>query len=164
MDWNTLKEKGNLLFSKYKFVLLILFAGLLLMSIPSRETDEAEPVRTVQSAVSVDPSEKLEQILSQIEGVGRVQVLLTEASGAQTVYQTDEDRSADGSIRVETVVISDADRAEQGLVQTVTPPTYLGAIIVCQGADRPSIQLAIVQAVSNVTGVSSDRITVLKMK
>lgn len=164
MDWNTLKEKGNLLFSKYKFVLLILFAGIVLMSIPAEEPEETETSHNVEVPEAEDPSAELEQILGQIEGVGRVQVLLTEASGAQTIYQSDEDRSSDGSIRVETVIISDGNRAEQGLVQTVTPPTYLGAIIVCQGADSPSIRLSIVQAVSNVTGISSDRITVLKMK
>ena len=63
-----------------------------------------------------------------------------------------------------TVIISDSGREEEGLIKTVTPPIYLGAIIVCQGGDSPTIRLQIVQAVANVTGISSDRITVLKMK
>ena len=40
----------------------------------------------------------------------------------------------------------------------------VGAIIVCQGGDSPTVRLNIVEAVSNVTGIGSDRITVLKMK
>lgn len=164
MDWNALKEKGNHLFSRYKYVLLVLVVGLVLMSIPTDATGEAPVRQTVQQTVPEGPSEKLEQILSQIEGVGKVQVLLTEASSAETIYQTDEDTASDGSFRVETVIITDENRAQNGLVKTVTPPVYLGAIIVCQGADRPSVQLAIIQAVSNVTGISTDRITVLKMK
>ena len=32
-------------------------------------------------------------ILGQIAGVGKVKVLITEANGAETVYQTDENRS-----------------------------------------------------------------------
>jgi len=36
--------------------------------------------------------------------------------------------------------------------------------VVCQGADRAGVRLAVVDAVKSVTGLSSDRITVLKMK
>ena len=46
----------------------------------------------------------------------------------------------------------------------VLSPTYLGAVIVCQGGDSPTVKLAIVEAVSNATGLSADKITVLKMK
>ena len=96
-----------------------------------------------------------------------LKVLLTEAVGAETIYQTDEDRNLSNnseSVRVETVIVTNADREEQGLIRTVTPPVYLGAIIVCQGGDQPAVKLSIVQAVSSVTGISSERITVLKMK
>ena len=55
-------------------------------------------------------------------------------------------------------------RKQTGLVQQVNPPTYLGAVIVCQGADSASVRLAIVEAVGSVTGLSTDKITVLKMK
>ena len=50
------------------------------------------------------------------------------------------------------------------MVRTIVPPVYLGAIIVCQGGDSPAVRLAVVEAVSNVTGIGSDRITVEKMK
>ena len=96
-----------------------------------------------------------------------MKVLLTEAAGAETVYQTNEDRSSSAdseSVRVETVITTDSGREETGLVRTVTPPIYLGAIIVCQGGDSASVKLSVVEAVSNVTGISTDRITVLKMK
>ena len=164
MDADALKNKLTTLFSKYKFVLLILFLGILLMSIPTAKQEQEAPVQAEAVSAAADPAEELENILSQIEGVGRVRVLLTQATGPETIYQTDEDRSTDGAVRVETVIVSGSDRTESGLVRTVTPPTYLGAIIVCQGADRPSVRLSVVQAVSNVTGIGTDRITVLKMK
>jgi len=41
---------------------------------------------------------------------------------------------------------------------------YRGAVVVCQGGDNASVRLAVVEAVSNATGLTSDRITVLKMK
>jgi stage III sporulation protein AG len=65
---------------------------------------------------------------------------------------------------METVIITDAQRAQQGLVKQVNPPVYLGAVVVCQGADRASVRLAIVEAVANATGLGADKISVLKMK
>ena len=44
------------------------------------------------------------------------------------------------------------------------PAQYLGVIVVCEGADSPAVRLAIVEAVSDVTGLGADRISVLKMK
>ena len=93
--------------------------------------------------------------------------MLTEATGARSTYQTDDDLTdSQDSVtsRRDTVIITDGDRAQQGLLCGVDPPEYRGAVIVCQGADQASVRLAIVQAVSNVTGLGADKISVLKMK
>lgn len=167
MDWVAMREKITIFINKYKYVALILIIGLVMMSLPDAPETEAKKDETEQVTVQADITEQLEQILGQIEGVGKVAVFLTESSGAETIFQTDQDSSYgenSQSIRVETVVVSNSNRDESGLVRRVIPPTYQGAIVVCQGADRPSIQLAIVEAVSNAIGISADRISVLKMK
>lgn len=163
MDRVNIREKISSLFHKYKYVLLILALGLFLMNLPETTEETEQSVPEIGAVETVGTQEKLEQILAQIEGVGKVQVLLTESSGPETLYQTDEDSSGD-SLRVETVIISGSDRGEQGLVRRVDPPTYLGAVVVCQGAGSPSVQLAVVEAVANATGISTDHISVLKMK
>lgn len=167
MDRVMIADKAKELFGKYKYVLLVLALGIFLMSIPDRDDPPAVQAAPTQQAVPESREEELEEILGQISGVGKVRVLLTEASGAETIYQTDEDHSTSsdsGRTEQQTVIITDSDRTERGLVRTVTPPVYLGAIVVCQGGDSPTVRLSIVEAVSNVTGISSDRITVLKMK
>lgn len=167
MDRIDITEKAKALLGKYKYAALILGLGIFLMLLPEGED---RPVQQEAPAVQTQPStmaEELEEILSQISGVGKVKVMLTEAAGAETVYQTDEDRSSASdseNVRVDTVIITDASRTESGLVRTIVPPVYLGAIIVCQGGDSPAVRLAVVEAVSNVTGIGSDRITVEKMK
>lgn len=166
MDRIDIYTKGTEVFRKYKYVLLILFIGVILMMIPVKEKDEPHPQISVEQR---EPTcaEELESILTDISGVGNVKVMLTEAIGEQTRYQTDEDSSLNAdteSLRTQTVIVTKSDREETGLISSVTPPLYRGAIIVCQGGDNPTIKLSIVQAVSNVTGISSDRITVLKMK
>ncbi len=153
-------------FSKYKYVILILGVGMMLMSLPDGEKPETQQEQPALHE-ELTRAQQLEEILSEIHGVGNVKVLLTEAVGAETLFQTDEDRTIttdSESVRINTVIVTNSEREEQGLVRSITPPVYLGAIIVCQGGDNPSIKLSIVQAVSNVTGISSDRITVLKMK
>ena len=166
MDRIDIYTKGAEIFKKYKYVLLILFVGIILMMLPDKEKEALHPQISTEQKERT-PAEELESILTEISGVGKVKVMLTEAVGTQTCYQIDEDRSLNAdteSIRTETVIVTKSDRGETGLICSVTPPIYRGAIIVCQGGDNPTIKLSVVQAVSNVTGISSDRITVLKMK
>ena len=129
-------------------------AGLALMVIPGGE-ETAEPV--VTAAVEESLESRLESILSRIDGAGEVKVLLTEERGGEVFYQTEGE---DGK----TVLISGADRSENGLVRTTQPPSYRGAVVVCRGADSAAVRLAVVEAVANATGLGTDRITVLKMK
>ena len=166
MDWMKIRSRISQQLGQYKYVLLIIGAGILLMLLPTQSETKQEPDLTVQTKTDAPVEEKLEQILCQIRGVGKVQVLITEQTGSVTVYQVDEDRTeGDGSLRAkkETVIVSGGG-VQSGLVQTVTPPTYLGAIVVCQGAGSPEVRLAVVNAVSAVTGISMDRISVLEMK
>ena len=168
MDRVVVLKKAKELFSKYRYVLLILLAGIALMRFPEHGDAGIQDVPLAETPVSpLSRAEELENILGQIDGVGKIRVLLTEADGAVTVYQTDEDRTSSQdseSQRVKTVIVTNSGREEVGLIRSVTPPVYLGAIIVCQGGDNPTIKYSIIQAVSSVTGITSDRITVLKMK
>lgn len=166
MDWNGISKRVASGFEKYKYVICVIILGLLLMMIPQKETESNNPQQAVSATAEVSVTEELSGILSQIRGVGRVKVMLTEQSARETVYQTDEEETNDTdrrSVRRETVLVS-GNNGESGLVKTVNPPIYLGAIVVCQGADDPTVRLNVAKAVSAVTGISTDRITVLRMK
>jgi membrane peptidoglycan carboxypeptidase len=43
-------------------------------------------------------------------------------------------------------------------------PRFTGALIVCEGAGNASVRLALTQAVASLTGLTADRITVVKGK
>ena len=166
MDSMNILRKLRELFGKYKFALLILLVGILFISFPEKEPQETK-LELHTSYEEPSSADKLEEVLSQIAGVGRVKVYLTESVSAETIYQSDENRTSSQdseSIRTETIIVTNASREEIGLVRAVRSPVYLGAIIVCQGGDNPSTKLSVVQAVSSATGIRSDRITVLKMK
>lgn len=164
MDWKLIKKQITGWGGKYKYVAAILLLGILLMNLPANDTQSTEPEQTAAEEVTI--SQQLEQILAAMEGVGRVEVLITEESGVETVYQTDLDET-DGTDsatrRVKTVILS-AGSSDDALVRRVIPASYRGAIVVCDGGGNPAVSLSVIQAVSKVTGISTDRIAVLKMK
>lgn len=168
MDRIRLHSKISELIKKHRYALLVLLIGLILMTISFDSEDKKESMgETVGVETdSRDISGQLEQILSMIEGAGEVKVLLTVASGEQTVYQTDVDRTngESSSEKSDTVIVTDGDRAQSGLVQQINPAKYLGAIIVCEGGDKAEVRLAIAEAVARVTGLGTNQISVLKMK
>ena len=53
---------------------------------------------------------------------------------------------------------------EDVVVTEQTYPVYQGAVVVCQGAGDSGVHLAVVQAVSVLTGLGSDKITVVQWK
>lgn len=158
------------LVQKYKHAALVLLIGLGLMLLPAPGKEEAPESTVIE--VETEPSEhdletRLEQLLSKIDGAGAVEVLLTVRSGSETLYQTNTETDSEESAArqsVSTVIIEDADNAESGLIRRTDPPVYLGAVVVCQGADDPKVKLAIVEAVRCVTGLGADQISVVKMK
>lgn len=155
------------LLDKYKYALLILAVGILLMLLPSQtepETENAAPQITTEPETMEN---MLEQILAQIDGAGKVAVLLSEQEGSETFYQTDTESQTgetDTSNQSQTVIVTDSDRNESGLIRRTDPPKYQGAIVVCQGADRAEVRLAIVEAVRCATGLGANQISVIKMK
>ena len=137
------------------------------MLIPERKVEQTQQPEENITETNYLSSETLSEILQSVEGAGQVRVLLSVASGEEILYQADQDSSIsenNNSTKTETVILIDTNRVESGLIKQINPPKYLGAIVVCQGADNPTVKLAITQAVSRIVGLSSDKICVLKMK
>ena len=167
MDWVTLSTNCMDHIKRYRYFLLVIIAGILLLRIPdnSPEQKSSDQEESHPSAYSLEDS--MARILSRMDGAGRVEVLLTEARGEEILFQEDTvhtygEHNRDS--KTDTVLISGSDRTESGLIRQRNPPVYQGALVLCQGADRPGIRLAIVEAVADLTGLTSDKITVLTMK
>ena len=157
MDMESGKQLIQFL-KKYRSLMWVVLLGIFLMLLPGKTEENREPAQTEQTAPA-DLEAELSGILSRIQGVGRAEVLLTEASGRHVIYQTDQNQT-----NLDTVILRDTERQESGLVKQILPPVYKGALVVCQGGDSPVVRLQVVEAVKSVTGLASDCITVLKMK
>lgn len=156
-------------FGKYKYVLIVLAVGMVLMMLPdTNEKERTVATESIKQQLNGENTEqRLEKILAQINGAGNVKVMLSILQGERTIYQTDINNSStpQGSdSRVQTVLITDSSRNQTGLIQQTDPPLYQGAIVLAQGGNDPVVKLAIVDAVSKVTGLGADRIAVLEMK
>ena len=168
MELKQLFGKLGTVLNKYRYAALVFVIGLVLVFLPTKNKKQTDiPEETMPNLRQTIEIDALEEVLKSIQGAGSVKVLLSVANGEETIYQKDIDTSdSDGSSsnRDETVLVTDAQRAESGLIRQVNPPVYLGAIVVCEGADNAAVRLSITQAVSKITGLSTDHICVLKMK
>ena len=116
---DTIKSRIRDFLIKYRFVLLVLLLGILLMTLPTGSIKQQSPAASSPGEPTTE--ERLCSILSRIQGVGKVEVMLTTASGAEPVYQTDQTGS-DNSARTDTVVITDSGRNQTGLIRQINPP------------------------------------------
>lgn len=148
-------------------VLLILAAGLLLMlsggggdeptvqmQAVSQAEKAADDVRTLAQTEA-----QLAGMLSSIEGAGAVRVMLSLETQDETVYAADVSQT-----ETSVVLITAGSQKQQAVVSSVNCARYRGAVVLAQGADSPTVRLMITQAVSALTGLGADSISVLKMK
>ena len=145
---------------KVKYALILAMIGICILLVPEKEYECTAPteVQTDMQGTVV----RMEEILSKVEGAGAVRVMVTEKNSGTTEYQTDTQTLLDGERkeqRAETVFGRD-----EALVIRKSNPEYLGAIIVCEGGDSPQVRLELVKAMCSLTGLASDKISVLKMK
>jgi stage III sporulation protein AG len=60
-------------------------------------------------------------------------------------------------------VVSSGGSVESPVTLKTVYPEYLGALVVCEGADNPTVAYQIVKAVAGLTGLGTDKIVVSKM-
>jgi len=150
---------------KNKYVVLVLLVGVFIILWPAGGDQGASPPsaeQVVYSPLAFSLEEKEARIagaLSQIEGAGEVVVLLSLKTSLEQEVAVDED----GSGRRETVTISTGSGTQSEVTLRYRYPRFLGALVVSQGADNATVRLQITQAVAALTGLGTDRITVIKM-
>lgn len=160
----------------YKYVILVLAAGLVLLLLPPiwGAEDGADETEETQTQLKQDPDfstteleTRLEEALAQIQGVGEVEVVLTLKSGPQDILAQDSDTSVDEQGTQSTLsnlTLSQGSGREEAVVIQQLSPQYQGALVVCSGGDEPEVRLRLVEAVSALTGLGADKISVCKGK
>ena len=126
-----------------------------------------------------DTEEKIENILSKIDGVGKVKVLITYSSTSMVIplYNEDseesltEENDKEGGTRKITenrrkkdIIYKESSGEKIPITQSVISPKMEGAIITAEGAANAQVKSNIIQAVEAATGLSTHKIQVFEMK
>lgn len=150
-------ERLKEIWRKYKFAGGVMLVGVLLMLLPGKNSgasSDPSPAASV-SISAAQAEEELREILQAVDGVGKVQVRLSLSATEEHVYIKDAG---------ETVLLNSGSGTQEALEKKTIYPSYKGAIIVCSGANDAAVQLKVVEAVRQYTGLRTDQISVLPMK
>ncbi len=160
----------------YKYVLLVIAAGLLLLIWPNAPPKESVSSESTLPTQTDTLAIQLEKTLRATAGVGRVQVLLTIKQDMETQYLQDANSrdkrqwtsgaatNYEQEVDATAVLRQDEKGGEEPLVKTRLYPIYQGAIIVCDGANDNSTKARIIESVAAVTNLGFDKISVIPMQ
>lgn len=172
-----LQSKINEFFQKDKKIKIALLIGsvciLILIAsefIPAKTSDKSnsQPQSTDYSQYEQQVEERLSSILSRIEGVGKLSVMVTLENSGKKVFSTDEENSVSTgekdtqSSNSRQYVVVQKDSGDEPLESEATTPEVRGVIVVCEGAENPTVKGNVVSAVSAAFNISSSSISVVK--
>ena len=178
------KKIENLVF--FLIILIIVLVSINLIWGEKKENKQTEGPNkklAVQDEYESENSEdklssQLENILREIDGVGKVKVLITYSQTSQTIplYNEDtsqkdtEEKDTTGGTRkvIETdtkkdVIYQETNGNKTPITQSVISPKMEGAIVTAQGATNTNVKTNIIQAVEAVTGLATHKIQVFAM-
>lgn len=180
MELERLKEQAGAglakfvpLIGRYKYALVVLLAGVLLLCAGGGARDAPQTESKQQQAEAADGFDltsfetQLQQSLSHIAGIGKVELMLSLEETGEAVYASNirhaETGTDSGSYESSLSTVSDGSYGEQPVQLKQLCPTFRGAVVLCEGARSDTVRLAVTEAVSAVCGLGADRISVIQM-
>lgn len=181
-DGNNKKKTENLV-----FLLIILVVTVVAINIIWKDEKEdtnitnqtnkklADNIQETITTSNNSLEEKLEHILSNINGVGNVDVLITynETEEIIPIYNKTDKKSVTNEIDSKggTRTIEETDTIEEVIfqndeiiVQKTVSPKIEGAIITATGANNSNVKTNIIQAVEAATGLATHKIQVFEKR
>lgn len=167
-------------------IILLAAAGIFLLvsnfSFPAKEkTASVEKTQTKSESISENDQytkqleKNLETLLSQVKGVGKVEVMIKLKASKETILNKDSSKEEstkiseknaqeyDSKVEEETV-LSDAQGNASPYIIKEIEPEIAGVIITCEGADNNLVKSAVTDAASVLFSLPYSRIKVLKME
>lgn len=162
-----LKELFKNLDKKWLNIIYIIFlAGLCLITIDLPKKEEAE-IATPLDTATESLEEKMENTFSQIQGVGKVKVLINYKSSQENVlakdisYSKNDSDNNNSTSTDEKIVFSNN---SEPIILKEKYPEIQGVLIVAQGGDNIEIKNQLIRCSQALLGIEVNKIEVLKMK
>ncbi len=173
MGKNVNLKKVFKLCEKYKYITVIIVLGFFLLILPQNDKND-EGKRKENSEFDLLGFEKrVEASLSQCSGVGRCKVIFSMDSGGTSVYEKEARKSTresesgvvlENNSDVKPSILSEGSGRESPLLVKEIYPKFRGAVVICDGANKKEVEVMVIESISALTGLSSDKISVVKMK
>ena len=150
---------------KTRFILILFCFALLVLLIAvnflPKKTESAGTTDSVADYIS-GVELKLENLLSKVDGAGKVSVAISVESGMETVLAmtTTTKETSDGREIVSTPVLVNG----KTVVLKEVYPKICGVLIVAEGADKLAVYNKIQQATLSLLDVTASQIEILAMK
>ena len=180
---NSIINKIRKIFSDGRYIKIIVIlgiCGMVLIMLSEFLPNNDEVSENNEKAVSdmeysmEDYTQKMEKrlkdIIQQIDGVGKAEIMLTVNCTEEYVYAEeissdimhDGDRSSSGTEN--RYVFSGNSSDKNALVKKIITPQISGVVIVCEGGDKSSISEKVYLAVSTALDIPSGKIYVAGIK
>lgn len=167
MDWKN-KWKG-----KKESWLILLLIGLLLVviSIPtSKEKEIVEAPSKLEGDYVSQMETKLESVLKNVQGVGKVSVMITISESSEKVIEKDEETSIQSSLEADGSTNSSTQQGETSVyagnetpyIKKEISPQVEGVLVVAEGGDNAVVIEQITSAVQALFGIAPHKIKVMK--
>ncbi len=140
---------------KYWFIPLMILLGILLMS---RQLNQPEAVAVSASnrdqVFIAETENRVIEMLKGVEGAGECRVTITLSSGGKKEYVRQE-----GGV----LVVTDKDGNESAVISRENAPEIAGVTIASKGAGSLMVRKNIIESVSTVLGIGTNKICVVSM-
>lgn len=173
-------------------LLLCVAAGIFLLwlSIPVEKKEQKQEMQKIESETNIENTElntyienlenKLKTVLSNVDGIGEVEVMITAKTSKEKVTlkdtpysrkdtkETDSTGGTRENVEISSEESSVMEKAEDGsespYITKEVQPEIEGVVVIARGADQKKIETEINEAVVALFDVPSHKIKVMKMK
>lgn len=151
-----------------RYILIIGFVGIILILLSDMipASSSKNDTKNVDYQTYIQQLEKeTKNIISSIDGVGECKVMLTLCETDENVYGKNTDESTNnGSISTKNeYIFYEENNEDKPVLIKQYFPKVMGVVIVCQGGDRNDVKEQIINAVSSLFDISSNKISVSKL-
>ncbi len=162
---------------KNKLIKIIVAVGLIAMvgiflseSFSTKNKQENQPQQQASESLheyEQQVEQRLSDILSSIDGIGRCEVMVTLDSSKESVYSSESesknesDEKSSSSSEKSTYVIVDDD-GQKPVLEKEVEPRVRGVIVVCEGADDVYVRQAVVDSIRAGLGITSANISIVR--
>jgi len=140
-------------------VILLVYITYFVQGTNEVKTEIVESFNNSTEEYIIALEEKLENVLSDIEGAGRVNVAITFSSGFVNQYayeETSKDTLSSSNTSTNLILVND-----EPIIISQSYPTIAGVLVVAEGGEKLKVKLDILSSIQTLLDVANENITIL---